>query len=164
MLQSQGHLHGEQVARHSASQYRSSAFTYSYSPGRQSLTLQSDFHAPRPFHKLKSSSQELLLNKKMQRFSFFFLVCNFVFQVEKEEIGKMQHSYLAICYSLWFHILSPEHHRGLTTDRGSPSDTDNWYPTLKAPGWVSPENLRSKCDSVLQFECCATRWKWTFLR
>ena len=125
VLQSQGHLHGEQVARHSASQYRSSAFTYSYSPGRQSLTLQSDFHTPRPFHKLKSSSQELLLNKKMQRFSFFYLVCNLVFQVEKEEIGKMQHSYLVICYSLWFHILSPEHDRGLTTDHGLPSDTDN---------------------------------------
>lgn len=125
VLQSQGHLPGEQVARHLASQYRSSAFTHSYSPGRQSLTLQSGFHTPRPFHNRKSSSQELLLNKKMQRFFFFCLVCNFVFQVKKEEVGEMQHSYLVICYSLWFHILLKEHHRGLTTDHGLPPDTDN---------------------------------------
>lgn len=84
VLQSQGHLRGEQVAWHLASQYHSSAFTYSYSPGRQSFTLQSDFHTPHSFHKLKSPRQEG--NKKTWK---------------KEEIEKMEHLYLTICYSLW---------------------------------------------------------------
>jgi len=70
-----------------------------------------------------------------------------VFQAEKEEIEKMQHSDLVIRHSLWFHVLSPEHHRGPTADHGLPSDTDNRHLTLNTSGWALHENLKSKCDS-----------------